>query len=87
MASQVRGDGGGARPARYGAYVFGDRIPMNLTIDWEEVRDKPALFGKALEFVGEVLPGDGGELDLKVSKASERVPCVFLLPSVGSFVL
>lgn len=54
------------RPPRYGAFVFGDRIPVNVTIDWDEVRDRPELFGLAFEVAGEVLPADGGTYDLKV---------------------
>lgn len=39
---------------------------MNLTVNWDAVKDTPVLFGKALEAVGNLLPPGGGEYDLKV---------------------
>lgn len=62
------GDAGEKRPPRYGAFVFGDRIMLNLTVEWDKIRDNPAFFGMALETVTEVLPPEGGAFDLKVRR-------------------
>lgn len=60
------GDGRG-RPPRYGAYVFGDSIAVNVTVDWDALREKPEIVASALEIVGDdVIPADGGEVDLEV---------------------
>eukprot|EP00752_Nemacystus_decipiens_P003898 g3578.t3 len=57
---------GEGRPPRYGAFVFGDRIAVNLTVDWDTLREKPELVESALEIVGDdVIPADGGEIDLE----------------------
>ncbi|CAN0051014.1 unnamed protein product [Ectocarpus sp. 4 AP-2014] len=59
-------DGGGGRPPRYGAFVFGDRIPVNLTVDWDSFRENPEMLASALEIVGDdVIPAEGGEFDLQ----------------------
>lgn len=60
------GDAGEIRPPRYGAFVFGDRIMVNLTIEWDQVKDNPALFGMGLETVSKALPPGGGKFDVKV---------------------
>ncbi|CAN0373503.1 unnamed protein product, partial [Ectocarpus sp. 8 AP-2014] len=60
------GGGGGGRPPRYGAFVFGDRIPVNLTVDWDSFREDPEMLASALEIVGDdVIPAEGGEFDLQ----------------------
>ncbi|CAN0193444.1 unnamed protein product [Ectocarpus sp. 12 AP-2014] len=60
------GGGGGGRPPRYGAFVFGDRIPLNLTVDWDSFRENPEMLASALEIVGDdVIPAEGGEFDLQ----------------------
>ena len=58
--------GGNTRPPRYGAFVFGDRFPYNVTVDWDTLRERPELLAEGLEVLGETLPTDGGEFDLKV---------------------
>lgn len=63
---------GRGRPPRYGAFVFGDRIALNVTVDWDTLREDPEIVASALEIVGDdVLPAEGGEVDLKV-----RAGCV-----------
>lgn len=58
---------GRRRPPRYGAFVFGDRIAVNVTVDWDTLRAKPEIVASALEIVGDdVIPADGGEVDLQV---------------------
>ena len=59
--------GGQGRPPRYGAFVFGDRIAVNLTVDWDTLREEPEIVESALEIVGDdVIPANGGEVDLEV---------------------
>lgn len=69
MTAADFGDGRG-RPPRYGAFVFGDRIAVNMTVDWDTLRERPELVASALEIVGDdVIPADGGEVDLQVRAA------------------
>lgn len=64
------GDNQEERPPRYGAFVFGDRIPVNVTVDWDSLRERPEVLESALEVVGdEILPPGGGEFDLQVEVA------------------
>lgn len=60
---------GQSRPARYGAYVFGDRIPLNVTVDWDDIRENPEVLKRALELAGDVVPAEGGHYDVKVRRA------------------
>lgn len=63
---QQPGDGGFARPPRYGAFVFGDKIPLNVTVDWDKIRERPELLEVALETAADSFPADGGDFDLQV---------------------
>eukprot|EP00903_Cladosiphon_okamuranus_P005738 g5694.t1 len=57
---------GRGRPPRYGAFVFGDRITLNVTVDWDTLREDPEIVASALKIVGDdVIPAEGGEMDLK----------------------
>lgn len=59
------------RPPRYGAFVFGDRIPVNVSVDWDSLRENPEILSAALETVGDdLIPADGGEVDLQVGSTS-----------------
>lgn len=60
------GTGDNTRPPRYGAFVFGDRFPVNVTVDWDELRERPELLAESLKVLSEALPTEGGEFDLKV---------------------
>lgn len=60
------GDEGHGRPPRYGAFVFGDRIPLNVTIDWDSLKERPELLALALKTTSEYLPAEGGKFDLDV---------------------
>ena len=59
-------EGTRSRPPRYGAFVFGDLIPLNVTVDWDAVRERPELVAMVLETIADSLPTEGGEFDLKV---------------------
>lgn len=65
-ASEAGAGGHHTRPPRYGAFVFGDRFPFNVTVDWDELRQRPELLAESLELLSEALPTEGGEFDLKV---------------------
>lgn len=65
-SGQRSGDDSLSRLPRYGAFVFGDRIPLNITVDWDRVRERPELLGMALQIASENIPAEGGEFDLKV---------------------
>lgn len=46
--------------------MFGDRFPVNVTVDWDALRERPELLAESLEILSETLPTEGGEFDLKV---------------------
>lgn len=79
-ATTATGLGGGrGRPPRYGAFVFGDRIAVNVTVDWDTLREKPEIVASALEIVGDdVIPADGGQVDLQVRAEYVWVRCCSL---------
>lgn len=70
-SSDIKDASSGNRPPRYGAFVFGDVIPFNVTVDWDAVREKPETLAMVLEAVSESLPTEGGDFDLEVLR-----PCV-----------
>lgn len=71
-------DGSGGRAPRYGAFVFGDRIPVNLTVDWDSFRENPEMLASALEILGDdVIPAEGGEFDLQVCLSDAAAAGVF----------
>lgn len=72
-------DGSDGRAPRYGAFVFGDRIPVNLTVDWDSFRENPEMLASALEIVGDdVIPAEGGELDLQVRECLSDAAVVYV---------
>lgn len=65
-SSVVKDTPSGNRPPRYGAFVFGDVIPLNVTVDWDAVRERPETLAMVLEAASESLPSEGGDFDLEV---------------------
>lgn len=65
--------------------MFGDRISLNVTVDWDKVRERPELLAAALQVAGDSLPEDGGEYDLQVRFSVGL--CVFVFGLVSCCVL